>query len=73
MTEQVEPQVLSVPEAGRLLGICRDSAYAAVRTGALPSIRLGKRIVVPRAALERLLSGNSRQPPSEKNDNPRPR
>lgn len=69
MTETVEPQVLSVPEAGRLLGICRDSAYAAVRNGTLPSIRIGKRIVVPRAALERLLNGTNSRP--EDNDGSR--
>lgn len=69
MTETAEPQVLSVPEAGRLLGICRDSAYAAVRNGTLPSIRLGKRIVVPRAALERLLNGTNNRP--EDNDGSR--
>ena len=69
MTETAEPQVLSVPEAGRLLGICRDSAYAAVRNGTLPSIRIGKRIVVPRAALERLLNGTNSRP--EDNDSSR--
>ncbi len=69
MTETAEPQVLSVSEAGRLLGICRDSAYAAVRNGTLPSIRIGKRIVVPRAALERLLNGTNSRP--EDNDGSR--
>ncbi len=46
-----------VPEAARILGIGRSAAYEAVRRGEIPSIRLGKRLVVPRAALERLLEG----------------
>ncbi|HZM56084.1 MAG TPA: helix-turn-helix domain-containing protein [Acidimicrobiales bacterium] len=36
-------------------GLCRNSAYAAVARGDLPSIKLGRRIVVPVAALRRLL------------------
>jgi excisionase family DNA binding protein len=46
---------LTVEEAGRLLGISRNSAYEAARRGELPAIRIGKRLIVPRAALERLL------------------
>lgn len=46
---------LNVPEAGRLLGISRATAYALANSGRLPTIRLGKRILVPRQALERLL------------------
>jgi len=48
-------QTLTVEEAGRLLGISRNSAYEAARRGELPAIRIGKRLIVPRAALERLL------------------
>jgi excisionase family DNA binding protein len=49
-------ETLTVEEAGRVLGIGRASAYDAVKRGELPVIRLGKRIVVPRAALDRLLA-----------------
>ena len=45
----------SVEEAGRLLGICRNSAYQLAAGGQLPTIRLGRRLLVPRAALDRLL------------------
>ena len=41
----------SVEETGRLLGISRDLAYDLVARGELPSLRLGRRIVVPRRAL----------------------
>jgi excisionase family DNA binding protein len=51
-----EPKlVLSVPETAKLLGISRPTAYAAVRSGQIPSIRIGSRIIVPRAALMKLL------------------
>jgi excisionase family DNA binding protein len=47
---------LTVPETARILGIGRHSAYVAVRTGAIPSLRIGKRILVPRQAVERMLA-----------------
>ena len=50
-----ETPTLTVEEAGRLLGIGRSLAYAAARDGSLPTIRLGKRILVPTAALLRML------------------
>ncbi len=45
----------SVEEAGRLLGYSRNTAYEAVHTGELPVIRLGRKIRVPKVALQRLL------------------
>ena len=47
----------TVEEAGRVLGIGRNAAYDAVNRGEIPSLRLGKRLVVPKVALDRLLSG----------------
>jgi excisionase family DNA binding protein len=47
-----EPLLVSVKDAARLLGIGRDAAYSLVREGTLPSIRLGRRILIPRGALE---------------------
>jgi excisionase family DNA binding protein len=47
---------LSVGEAGTLLGISRDLAYDLVASGELPSVRLGRRIVVPRHALQNVLA-----------------
>jgi excisionase family DNA binding protein len=46
-----ERLVLTVAEAGELLGISRAFAYELVARGELPVIRLGRRIVVPKAAL----------------------
>ncbi len=50
-----DPRTLTVDEAARELRISRNAAYEAVRRGEIPSIRFGKRIVIPRAAFERLL------------------
>lgn len=49
------PPVLTITEAASLLRISRNSAYEAARRGEIPTIRLGRRLLVPRAALERLL------------------
>jgi excisionase family DNA binding protein len=46
-----ERLVLTVAEAGELLGISRAFAYELVARGELPVIRLGRRVVVPKAAL----------------------
>ncbi len=46
---------LSVEEAGALLGISRDLAYDLVACWTIPSVRLGRRLVVPRRALEAAL------------------
>jgi excisionase family DNA binding protein len=51
-----ERLALSVEEAGALLGISRDLAYDLVARGDLPSARLGRRLVVPRRALEETLA-----------------
>jgi excisionase family DNA binding protein len=50
-----EPLTYSVPEVASLLGINRNTAYELVARGSIPSIRLGKRVLVVRVALERLL------------------
>ena len=52
-------ETLTVPEAARLLGVSRGLAYEAARLGTLPTIRLGRRLLVPRPALDRLLSGSA--------------
>lgn len=46
---------LSVEEAAEVLGISRGSAYQAVRMGEIPCIKIGKRILVPRVALDKML------------------
>ena len=55
MNDQTEPVTMTVPEARRRLGIGRNSAYEAAASGQIPTIRIGRRILVPRAAFERML------------------
>ncbi len=50
-------QTLSIPEAGRVLGIGRSAAYAAALRGEIPVINIGKLKRVPAVRLSRLLSG----------------
>ncbi|GEM_PF-2097598 len=45
----------TVPQAGELLGIGRDAAYAAAARGEIPTLRLGRRLVVPAAKLAQLV------------------
>ena len=61
---QQERQTLTVEEAAKLLGVSRGSAYEAVRSGELPVVRLGRRLLVPRQALDRLLAGNGPKGPA---------
>lgn len=56
--------VLTVEEAAALLGISRGLAYELVRRGDLPSIRLGRRLVVPRRRLLALVEGGAPEPAS---------
>ena len=56
MTERNKRKVLTVEEAAHELGICRNAAYRAVAEGEIPSIKIGKRIIIPRAAFEDMLA-----------------
>jgi excisionase family DNA binding protein len=54
------PHTYSVPEAGRLLGLGRNAAYGAARRREIPVLRFGRKLRVPRVALERLLTGDAK-------------
>ena len=41
----------SVDDLARELGISRQKAYTELRSGKIPSIRLGRRFIIPRAAI----------------------
>jgi excisionase family DNA binding protein len=55
MSEIAIKKTVTVEEAARALGIGRNLAYLAVKSGEIPSIRIGKRILVPAAAVRRML------------------
>ncbi len=46
---------LTVAEVSQVLGIGRNKAYHAVKTGEIPSLRFGGRIVVSKKVLDRML------------------
>ena len=56
MIEASERQTYDVEEAAKILGICRNQAYDAVKRGEIPTIKIGKRLLVPKVALDRLVS-----------------
>ena len=53
-TPNPERRTVSVRQA---LGVGRNQAYAAAQRGELPTIKIGNRVLVPVAALERMLQG----------------
>ncbi len=55
---QTERLTLTVEGAAALLGISRAFAYEAVGRGEIPSIRIGRRVLVPKAALRRMVDGD---------------
>jgi excisionase family DNA binding protein len=49
-----ERKTVTVDEAAKILGISRGGAYEAVKRGEIPTIKIGRRLLVPKAALDRL-------------------
>lgn len=58
-SDKTEPLTITVEEAGRRLGISRGLAYSLVRRGQIPSVRLGRRLVVPAGAVEAIIRDRS--------------
>jgi len=54
-----KPLTVSVEEAGRMAGLGRSAAYQAARTGDMPVVRIGGRLLVPRQAWEKKLNGEA--------------
>lgn len=53
----MEPKTLTVPEAGRAyFGLGRNASYDAARRGEIPTIRIGRLLRVPIAAMEARLT-----------------
>lgn len=62
---KVDLEFLTVLEAADLLRISKDVAYAAVHSGEIPSVRIGKQFRIPRKALSALGLEPSRMAASE--------
>lgn len=57
-----EKDTITVEEVAKRLGIGRNTAYEAVKRAEIPSIRIGRRILVPTKALDNLLASNVGKP-----------
>lgn len=70
------PTLLTVPEAARRLALGRATAYRLVQTGDLPSVRIGRTVRVPAAALDTWVrartTGGILDPPEEAQRRPVP-
>ena len=49
------PAILDVPTAGKILGLGVSASYGASRRGEIPTLRIGKKLIVPTAKLLALL------------------
>ena len=63
-SECPQGRVKTLEEVAALLRISRGSAYEAAKRKEIPTIRIGRRLLVPSDALERLLSGKNADPSS---------
>jgi len=63
--EGTERLTYSVEQAGALLGLSRGASYGAANRGDLPILRIGRRIIIPKRALDRLLDSADRYEPSK--------
>jgi excisionase family DNA binding protein len=55
MISESEKLTFSVAEAAAMLGLSRNAAYQGCQNGQIPCIKIGKRLLVPKAALAKLL------------------
>ena len=51
----VRQLTVTVEVAGKAFGLSRNPAYAACKSGQIPCLRIGRKIVVPTAPLRRML------------------
>lgn len=58
---ELERLTMGVREAATLLGISPAHAYESIRLGRLPAVRLGRRLLVPRKALDEFLADEVRR------------
>lgn len=56
MEQKTKDDVLLVEEVRTRLRMSRNAVYEAIARKEIPSLRFGRRIVIPRAAFEQLLA-----------------
>ena len=55
----------SVTELATILGVCRSTAYRAVQTGQIPSVRIGRRYLIPRNVINEMMDTLENAKPTE--------
>jgi excisionase family DNA binding protein len=53
--DQTDRLVYTVPEAGRLLGLSRNASYEAAKRGEIPTLRIGRLLLVPKGPFHRMV------------------
>lgn len=61
----MEKLTLSIREAAEMLGVPVNTMYTHAQAGRIPTLRLGKRILIPRVALERMVQAACEPPGPE--------
>jgi excisionase family DNA binding protein len=56
------PDILTVDETARFLRIGRSSVYEALRLKIIPSVRIGRRILIPKKALRQVIEQTVSRP-----------
>jgi excisionase family DNA binding protein len=62
--EPIQRMVVTVPEMAIMLGIGRNSAYEAVKTGQVKSVRIGGRVLIARHEIDRILGASTEAAPA---------
>lgn len=68
MTEKspdTKSRAYTIEEVAALLGISRGLAYEGARAGTIPTVRVGRRLLVPRATFDKLFPSGDAEPPAE--------
>jgi len=54
-------KVLSVKDFMIQTKLCRNSVYVGIRSGQIPSVRIGRRILIPADAIDRMLKSEGKE------------
>ncbi len=65
-TQEPNPRMVKVREAASQLGITELAIRAAIRRGDIPAVRVGRQLLIPRPALEAILSPHGQMNPTER-------
>jgi excisionase family DNA binding protein len=60
----VEKMAYSIQEASEALGLHPNTIYNLVKSGKLPSVNLGRKILISKLELSKWLAGQSNTPPA---------